>query len=58
MSGVRVLVGTRKGAFVLTSDGNEQYAEPVKLHRKNVDSSLGCISASTDTLCQTPFNTF
>ena len=24
MSGVRVLVGTRKGAFVLTSDGKRQ----------------------------------
>jgi len=24
MSGVRVLVGTRKGAFILTSDGNRK----------------------------------
>ncbi len=32
MSGVRVLVGTRKGAFVLTSDGKRQQWEVSEPH--------------------------
>ena len=33
MSGVRVLVGTRKGAFILTSDGQRKQWKDYKRYR-------------------------
>ena len=35
MSGVRVLVGTRKGAFILTSDGTRERWEVAGPHLQN-----------------------
>ena len=39
MSGVRVLVGTRKGAFVLTADGKRDQWEVSPAERRALDQT-------------------